>query len=167
MKTDKVASLIATIGGLGDRLPAPGTTAGSLPAALLWWVATVLLDDRRQLLAVTAIGTVVFTATAVWACDVEARRRADPDPRPVAIDEVAGQWFCLLVALLFVRPEGAAAAALYAASGFFLFRLFDIVKPWPVRRLERLHGGFGIVADDLAAGALAGIVLGVGWRLVL
>jgi phosphatidylglycerophosphatase A len=167
VKTEKWASIIATIGGLGDRLPAPGTTAGSLPAAVLWWAGAVLINGRQQLLAVGAICTVVFTAAAIWACGVEAHRRGESDPRPVAIDEVVGQWLCLLVALLFARPDGATAAALFAASGFFLFRLFDVIKPWPVRRLERLHGGVGIVADDLAAGALAGIVLGVGWRLVI
>jgi phosphatidylglycerophosphatase A len=56
--------------------------------------------------------------------------------------------------------------ALFAAAGFVLFRVFDVAKPWPVRPLERLPGGIGIVADDLAAGAIAGILLALGWRFL-
>jgi phosphatidylglycerophosphatase A len=56
--------------------------------------------------------------------------------------------------------------ALYAGAGFLLFRAFDVIKPWPVRSLERLPGGIGIVADDLAAGAIAGMLLALGWRLL-
>ena len=74
MTTQQLATLIATVGGLGDRLPAAGTTAGSLPAALLWWACAVLVDGSLQLLAVTAVGSLVFSAVAIWACRVEAQR---------------------------------------------------------------------------------------------
>jgi phosphatidylglycerophosphatase A len=162
----RAARLIATVGGLGERLPAPGTTAGSLPAALLWSVLALLLRGPWQLAAVTALLTVAAIAVGVWAADVEETRRGGSDPGPVVIDEVAGQWLCFLVALPLAVPGSVREVALFAAAGFLLFRVFDVAKPWPVRLLERLPGGIGIVADDLAAGAIAGILLALGWRFL-
>jgi len=163
--TARAARLIATVGGLGDRRPAPGTTAGSLPAALLWSASVFLAGGFWQLIAVTAALTVAATAVGVWAADVEGARRGG-DPGPVVIDEVAGQWLCFLVALPLATFDAVRDVALFAVAGFLLFRFFDVVKPWPVRPLERLPGGIGIVADDLAAGALAGMLLAVIWRFV-
>ncbi|MFZ5786292.1 MAG: phosphatidylglycerophosphatase A, partial [Acidobacteriota bacterium] len=85
----------------------------------------------------------------------EAVRRAQSDPGPVVIDEVAGQWLAL--ALLVAAQPRPLSLGLVAGS-FLLFRLFDVVKPWPIGRLERLPGGWGILADDLAAGLAAGLV---------
>lgn len=164
--TARAARLVATVGGLGDRLPAPGTTAGSLPAALLWSAAALLSSGLWALIVVTAALTVAAAAAGVWASGLEAARRGRVDPGPVVIDEVAGQWLCYLAGLPLARFGGASGVALFAAAGFLLFRFFDVVKPWPVRPLERLPGGIGIVADDLAAGALAGMLLALGWRFL-
>jgi phosphatidylglycerophosphatase A len=164
--TARAARLIATVGGLGDRLPAPGTTAGSLPATLLWSVLALVVDGPWQLAAVTVALTAAATAVGVWAAGLEGARRSVDDPGPVVIDEVAGQWLCFLVALPLAALGGVRDVAMFATGGFFLFRFFDVVKPWPVRPLERLPGGIGIVADDLAAGALAGMFLALGWRLL-
>ena len=160
----RTARWIATVGGLGDLLPAPGTTAGSLPAMVIWLLLAVTLGTSWRLIVATAVLTVAATAVGVWASDVEARRRGRGDPGPVVIDEVAGQWLCYAVALAFVVIGDGRTLALFGVSGFLLFRFFDVVKPWPVGRLERLPGGIGIVADDLAAGALAGMLLAVAWR---
>lgn len=150
MKADLTRAL-ATVGGLGDHLPAPGTTVGSLAGAVLYWVASLAWPGAPT--AVALAGLVVLLPLSVWACGEEARRRGVVDPHPVVMDEVVGQWLALaLVALVQRRPPG--FRELIAA--FLLFRLFDVVKPWPIRRLERLPGGWGIVADDLAAGAAAG-----------
>ncbi len=145
------------MGRLGDALPAPGTTAGSLPAALAWWGAAVLVPGRGALALVTGAAVVLVTAVGWWASDREARRRGVRDPGPVVIDEVAGQWLTYLVAL----PGAALGGHLpvTVAAGFVAFRVFDVVKPWPIRRLERLPGGIGIMADDLAAAILAGAVM--------
>jgi len=164
--TARAARLIATVGGLGDWLPAPGTTAGSLPATLIWSVLALVLGGPWQLAAVTIALTVAATAVGVWAAGLEGARRRIDDPGPVVIDEVAGQWLCFLVALPLAALGGVRDVALFAGCGFLLFRAFDVVKPWPVRPLERLPGGIGIVADDLAAGALAGLFLALGWRLL-
>jgi len=94
----------------------------------------------------TTIAAVVVTAIGIPASTITARVAGREDPGFVVIDEVAGQW----IALIAIRPD-----ALHAVLALILFRLFDITKPWPVRKLERLHGGTGIMLDDVAAGILA------------
>jgi len=163
----RLAHAIATIGGLGDRVPAPGTFVGSLPAAALWWAVCLLLPATGARIAVTAIGLFAAAALGTWASEIEARRRDEADPRPIVVDEIAGQWLTYLVALPFVALRAPAHLAIFALSGFLLFRFFDIVKPWPIRAFERLPGGIGIVADDLAAGYLAAAVLAIGWRVLM
>ncbi len=146
-----VARALATVGGLGDRLPAPGTTVGSVAGAALFWGASALWPSAVAGIALA--GLAVLLPVAVWACGAEARRRGVVDPHPVVLDEVAGQWAALaVVAVVQRRPPG----PVELAAAFLLFRAFDVVKPWPIRRLEALPGGWGIVADDLAAGLAAG-----------
>lgn len=148
-----LARLLATVGGLGDRLPAPGTTVGSLTGVLLYWAVSRAWP--RPIWAVAVAGLALLVPVSVWACGVEARRRGRPDPGPVVLDEVAGQWLALaLIAVGRSRGPGASEFAL----AFILFRLFDVAKPWPIRSLERLPGGWGIVADDLAAALAAGLL---------
>jgi len=155
----KLAYHLATTFGLGDRVLAPGTFAGSLPAALVWLGLTAVLASPLGLAVVTAVLVALVTAAGIWAAGLEEERRGALDPGPVVIDEVAGQWLTYLVALHRLPAAGPAATAVFVLAGFFSFRLFDIVKPWPVRRLEKLHGGLGIMVDDLAAGVWAGVVL--------
>jgi len=162
----RLARAIATIGGLGDRIPAPGTTVGSLPAYLLWWGACAALPTTRARIEITAIGLFVAAALGTWASEVEAQRRDETDPRPIVVDEVAGQWLTYLVALPFVPLQSSIHLAVFALAGFLLFRFFDIVKPWPIRTLEQLPGGIGIIADDLLAGYFAAAVLAIGWRVL-
>jgi phosphatidylglycerophosphatase A len=162
----RLARAIATVGGLGDRIPAPGTTVGSLPAYLLWWGACAAFPATTVRIAITTIGLFVAAALGTWASEVEAQRRDDTDPRPIVIDEIAGQWLTYLVALPFVSLQSPIHLATFALVGFLLFRFFDILKPWPIRSFEKLPGGIGIVADDLAAGYFAAAVLAIGWRLL-
>jgi phosphatidylglycerophosphatase A len=146
----RTARALATLGGLGDRLPAPGTTAGSLAAALAFSGLAALAPAALPPLAAALAAP--LAALAVWACGAEAARRGEDDPGAIVADEVAGQWLALAALALALRrpptlPE--------IAGGFVLFRLLDVVKPWPIRRLERLPGGWGVVVDDLAAGLAA------------
>jgi len=147
-----LARALATVGGLGDRLPAPGTTVGSLAAVLAFAVLSRALGESTWVGA--AVGLVILVPLAVTACGVEAARRGEADPGPVVLDEVVGQWLALscLVGTRTGVPSGLALAV-----SFVLFRVFDVLKPWPIRRLERLAGGIGIVADDLAAGLAAAV----------
>jgi phosphatidylglycerophosphatase A len=162
----RAARLIATVFGLGDVLPAPGTTAGSLPATVAWLALCSFATTPSTRLIFTTAGALAFTVIGVWACGVEARRRGAEDPGPIAFDEVAGQWLCFAVAMPFVPIGGSRALLAFAIVGFLGFRFFDIVKPWPTRRLEKLGGGVGIVADDLSAGVQAAIVLIVVFRVL-
>jgi len=95
----------------------------------------------------------IATPVGIWAAGRTARIVGQKDPGLVVVDEVLGQWIAL-AALPTWTWQGALAA-------FVLFRLFDMTKPWPVRDMERLPGGTGIVADDLGAGIYAAIALRV------
>lgn len=138
------ARAIATFFGAGRIQPGPGTW-GSLCAILLWVVAMNLTPAKWQ---PEVLGVLIVLAIAVGipAATQMCRSTGTKDPGFVVIDEVAGQWITLLLAPLTWKT---------AAVGFILFRGFDIVKPPPVRQLERLPEGTGIVADDVAAGAYA------------
>lgn len=148
-----VARALATVGGLGDILPAPGTTVGSLAGVALYWAAAAVWP--ATVIPVALVGLALLLPVSVWACGEEARRRGIEDPQPVVMDEVAGQWLTLAVVAL---ASGRQPGLRELGVAFLLFRVFDVVKPWPIHRLERLPGGWGIVADDLAAAAAAGVV---------
>ena len=142
------ASVIATFFGAGNLRPGSGTW-GSLAAALIWYGASRVITPQLQpavlaAMALTAVAIGIPAATAI------SRASGTKDPQNVVIDEVAGQW----ITLLFVPVSWKAVLA-----GFILFRGFDILKPPPVRQLERLPEGTGIVVDDVAAGIYALIVM--------
>lgn len=99
---------------------------------------------------------VVVSGVGTWAATVAARHFGREDPGEVVIDEVAGQLVTLVA-------TGAGLAG--TLLGFFVFRVFDVVKPWPVNRLERLPGGVGIMADDLLAGVFGNITLRIAAHL--
>jgi phosphatidylglycerophosphatase A len=126
--------------------PGPGTY-GSVAAVLLWYGAAHVLHPDFVALAIgTAIAATVATLVGIPASTIVAREAGREDPGFVVIDEVAGQW----IALIALRPDWQ-----HAVLALVLFRLFDIWKPWPIRRLEALPEGTGIMLDDVAAGVLA------------
>jgi len=136
--------LVATFFGAGRIQPGPGTW-GSLAAILVWVVASKVTPEKWQpgiLAGLIAAAVALGIPAATKLC----RSSGIKDPQFVVIDEVAGQWITLLLAPVTWKT---------VAVGFILFRGFDIVKPPPVRQLERLPEGTGIVADDIAAGAYA------------
>ena len=140
------AWLAGTFFGAGFLKPGPGTY-GSAAACVLWLVTGWLVHHNTQVLAlVTACGVVLATSLGIPAATRVAREAGRTDPGFVVIDEVAGQW----LALILMPPEW--PNVLWA---FLLFRFFDILKPWPIRKLEALPEGTGIMVDDLSAGVLA------------
>ncbi len=142
---------LATWFGAGYLKPGPGTY-GSVAAVVLWFLAANLFHLTRILLTeATWIAAAVTLVVGIYASDIVARESARKDPGFVVIDEVCGQ----LVALALMRPDWQ-----HALIALILFRLFDIWKPWPIRRIEALPGGAGIMLDDFAAGLLA-LVVGV------
>jgi phosphatidylglycerophosphatase A len=123
------------------------------------------LPTNQLRIAMTAIGLVVFALVGVWSSEIESERRGEGDPRPIVVDEAAGQWLTYLVALPLLPLLTTSQIAIFSAAGFFLFRFFDVVKVWPIKAFEKLPGGIGIVADDLAAGYLAAACLIIGWKV--
>ena len=140
--SERLAIAVATVGGIGYVPFAPGT-AGSAVGMLLWW-----LLGPAPIVQATAI--VAIVAAGVWSgtvCEQLCRRT---DPGHVIIDEVVG-----MLITLFLVPVGWAGAS----AGFLLFRLVDVVKPYPANRFESLHGGLGVMADDCMAGVYANLAL--------
>jgi len=142
------ATTVATFFGAGRLRPGPGTW-GSLATVLLWWLLAQQIPPTWQpmaavLLAIVAILVGIPAATRVC------RASGVKDPQFVVIDEVAGQLITLIAVPLAWQS---------LLAGFILFRGFDILKPPPVRQLEKLPEGFGIVLDDVGAGIYAAALL--------
>lgn len=142
------ATLIATFFGAGRLKPGPGSW-GSAATIFLWWAATLVVAPHWQPIAAAGLALIAIIAGIPAATRV-ARATGIEDPSFVVIDEVAGQ----LIALIAIPISWQSLVA-----GFILFRGFDIVKPPPARQLEHLHGGTGIVLDDVAAGLYALIIM--------
>jgi phosphatidylglycerophosphatase A len=129
---------------------APGTVASAATALVLWLLALSTPALAVVLVAVTALG--------VWAADEAERALAVKDPGAIVIDEVAG----MTLSVLLLRPTPAVLVA-----GFVLFRIFDVLKPFPANVAQRLPGGVGVMVDDLIAGldalALLALARWGGW----
>jgi phosphatidylglycerophosphatase A len=145
----RLAVLLATAGGIGYAPAAPGTF-GSAVGVVAYLVTDgwLLVWQAGLVLLVTGVG--------VWSASAAATHFGRHDPGYVVIDEVAGQWLTLLATG--AGPWGALA-------GFVVFRVLDVTKPWPARRLESLPGGLGIMADDLMAAVYGNILMQIGVRL--
>ena len=142
------ARALATVLGIGYLKPGSGTWASAV-TALAWAGGAIALPPSwRSPVAIAA--AVFFTLIGIPAARSVARADRDPDPGHVVIDEVAGQLITLIAAPLGWKTF---------LAGFILFRAFDIVKPPPVRQLEKFPEGAGIMADDVGAGIYALIVL--------
>ena len=139
-----IALALATVLGTGYAPVAPGTF-GSAAGLIVWWLLPA--SPAVQLAAI-----VVVFALGSWSGSVAETHFKGTDPGPVVLDEVLG-----MLITLFMNPVGWAGAIL----GFLLFRVADIVKPYPANRLEALHGGFGIMADDAMAAVYSNIALRV------
>ncbi len=152
----KKTEVLTTCFGLGKIPFAPGTF-GSLPPVAIYLLAGSFCPYPPSgpiLMAFLAV-------TAAWVCvqfsPAMIAETGKTDPQTIVADEVAGQ----AVAMLFIAVLDPVNIWLAAASGFVLFRLFDILKPWPCKKLENLPRGTGILADDLMAGIYAAIVYGI------
>jgi phosphatidylglycerophosphatase A len=141
-----LAWTIATFFGAGFAKPAPGTW-GSAAAVLLWAAYAWLAHPAPLTLTLTLVLAIALTLIlGIPAATIVARESGRHDPQFIVIDEVAGQWIALLFSPVDLR---------HALIALVLFRLFDITKPFPIRRLEDLPEGWGIVIDDVGAGLYA------------
>jgi phosphatidylglycerophosphatase A len=140
----RLAVFVATVGYCGYFPIAPGTVgsaAGLVFYLLVWWMGSPILEAGL---------IVVLFAAGVWAGTTAEQYFGGIDPGPIVMDEVVG----MLMTLAFIPVSWTGALA-----GFVLFRIFDVFKPWPARSLERLHGGFGVMADDAMAAVYANLSL--------
>lgn len=144
----RLAVFLATAGYTGYFPFAPGTVGsavGLVVYLIVWWAQSPIVE--------AGLIVAVF-ATGVWAGSIAERYFGGVDPGPIVIDEVLG----MLVTLAFI-PVGWSGAL----AGFVLFRIFDVIKPYPAGRFEALHGGLGVMADD----AMAAIYANLSLRLLL
>lgn len=138
---------LGTFFGAGYLKPGPGTW-GSVAGLLLWLAAAHFLQPTQgQLAAGTAVAALLLLLAGIPAASRVALEAGTEDPQCVVADEVVGQWIALIPAAL--HPWWSWLLAL------LLFRAFDIVKPPPAQQFDRMHGGFGIMMDDVAAGVYA------------
>jgi phosphatidylglycerophosphatase A len=140
----RLAVFVATVGYSGYFPVAPGTVGSAVGLVfylLVWWSQSVVVE----------VGLiVVLFFVGIWAGTTAERYFGGIDPGPIVIDEVVG----MLITLAFI-PVGLSGALV----GFFMFRVFDVIKPYPAGRLERLHGGLGVMADDAMAAVYANLSL--------
>ena len=140
----RLAVFLATAGYTGYFPVAPGTigSAVGLLVYLLVWRVNSTTFEVGLIVALFVVG--------IWAGTIAERYFGGIDPGPIVLDEVVG----MLITLAFV-PVGWTGAL----AGFFLFRVFDVIKPFPAGRLEKLHGGLGVMADDAMAAIYANVAL--------
>jgi phosphatidylglycerophosphatase A len=162
---DQLALAVATC-GVGYMPIVPATWASAVTAVVYWillqsigssyanWSqqSTTLLSPELFRITTLTVVIVALTFAGTWAATRVERLFRRKDPKPVVIDEVVGQ----LITLLFV-PFSASLRVI--VIGFFVFRAFDILKPYPIRRLESFRGGIGIMADDVLAGVYGAILM--------
>jgi phosphatidylglycerophosphatase A len=161
----KVACI--TVLGSGHLRPAPGTwgsAAAIVIFSVFWWLAANVVGSRWSVELVLVLGVLASSGLSVtwgaWAIG----RFGSEDPKDFVLDEFAGQWVALLW-LPIGLMAGAWAFVCVVGGQFLLFRLLDIVKPPPAHQLQRLPAGWGILVDDLFAGAYANVVGQLVWRL--
>ena len=147
--------LLATFFGVGYLRPGPGTYASAI-TVLLWWILSRFIASA-WLIPAAVIDSIAITLLGITRSTTVARESRQKDPGFVVIDEVAGQMIALI---------GVPVVWKYLLAGFILFRGFDIIKPFPLRRLERLPGGTGIMMDDVGAGVYALVLLQLWIHLV-
>jgi phosphatidylglycerophosphatase A len=140
----KLGLLLATCGYVGHVPLAPGT-AGTLVGVAVFYGLRAFGGPVAEPTAI-----VILFAVGVWASGVAERHWQRTDPGPVVIDEVVGT----LLTLLWLPLTG-----LGVFVGFLVFRVLDVVKPWPADRFESLHGGLGVMADDAMAGVYGHLLL--------
>ena len=162
-----VSTLLSTGFGAGLAPWAPGTAGSAVGLAAAWLFSRTLTRNGESVAAGVGLlmSALVVSLVAIPLADRTARALGAKDPGCIVIDEVAGQLLASAAVPFFAYPTEAAAGLAWLAS-FLGFRLFDVWKPGPIRRLQHLPGGLGIVIDDVLAGLLAfGTTAAAGWWL--
>ena len=161
---DQAAWVIGSGFGTGFSPIAPGTV-GSLAAAVILYGLSSLLSFGLGAVIFASLLIMVGLVVGVWATG-RMSTEAEPDPGTAVWDEFVGMWIAALPAVLLGWVVGIWGMLI----AFVIFRALDVLKPWPCRPLERLHGGWGIMLDDVAAGLMTLVIvqaLSMGFALLL
>ena len=155
---DRAAWVIGSGFGAGFSPIAPGTV-GSLAAAVILYGLSALLSfgigaGIFAALLIAALLIMAGLVVGVWATG-RMSTEAEPDPGTAVWDEFVGMWIGAFPAVLL----GWVVGIWWLLIAFVIFRALDVLKPWPCRRLERLHGGWGIMLDDVAAGLMTLVIV--------
>ena len=140
-----LALFFATMGPTGYIRVAPGTFGSAIGVAFYLLLYYLQFDMVMQIAV-----AVLLVGASVRAASVASRHFQQEDPSQVVVDEVAGQFVTLMLTGSAIRG---------AILGFLIFRVLDIIKPWPAQKIERLHGGVGIVGDDVAVALYGNLIL--------
>ena len=145
----RVSTVIASVLGIGYFPIASGTVMSIVAVPLAIFIARHGGGGPGVVIA-----SLIAFGIGVWACGDHVRATGRDDPSECVIDELSGQWLACAGVCFDFAPATAAQFAL----AFLLFRLFDILKPWPISAAEKLPGGMGVMADDMLAGLAAAII---------
>ena len=141
----KPTHLIATLGGVGNAKHAPGTWGSAVSLVLF-----IIISHYTDNLALLVLATTIF---AIWICHVVSVDLDEKDHKAIVIDELAGMWIGAYPAIFYTTQSERIS---FVVLAFILFRLFDIIKPFPISYVDKnLKGGLGIVLDDVIAGIIA------------
>ena len=158
---------IATCFGLGWLPVAPGSW-GSLPPALAFGLLMYAGVPAAALVAMMAMMLAAGCVACILCAPASIAAKGDDDPGEVVMDEFAAQALTFLaLPLLAARSLCGWESLVVASLGFLAFRVIDITKPWPIRELERLPAGWGILADDLAAGVCSAILVYIALKVLV
>lgn len=150
----RLSTALASVFGIGYFGIAPGTVMSAVAMPLAFLIA--LSGGAGALLA----ASIAVFVIGIYACGDHVNATGREDPPECVIDELAGQWLACAFAVMPLGAAGAAISLPALALAFIFFRLFDIWKPWPVSWADqKLEGGLGVMADDMLAGLMAGLVV--------
>lgn len=139
---------IATLGGIGLFPLAPGTIG-----SIFGWIIFIVLSHYIEMISATLL--IIFLS--IYVSNLATKDLINKDHKSIVIDELAGIWFAMIPVIYIASSQY--ERTLYAVLTLIFFRLFDILKPYPISYIDKnFKGGFGIVLDDLIAGVFAGIL---------
>ena len=153
---DKLISCLATLGPIGRKLPAPGTFGSVTGLAVFGGLSATQMGDNPMIIHCSFA---ILALLSISICGQAERILGKEDPHEVILDEFVAQPLVFIGTPLSFGQDSVLRNLLILACGFALFRFFDILKPIGISRLQKLSGGLGVVADDIAAASAAGLCL--------
>ncbi|MCI0662050.1 MAG: phosphatidylglycerophosphatase A [Acidobacteria bacterium] len=162
---DQLALIIATGFGIGFIPFAPGTFGSILGLLIAYFLMSIFSHDVILLQNSIIIVSVILAILGIWASSRAEKIFDQKDAGQIVLDEVCGQLISFLFIAPYIRRLGG-EWIWWGIAGFFLFRALDIIKPYPLKELEQIRGGLGVMLDDIIAGIYAAVVLSIALLLI-